>query len=105
MSGVRTELREDGEDLVLTKEIDTSPYEERAYRLRKANGKGFIRGKKGGVVGRRLLSIPCDEWGALLMTRDPDALAFQADINDDKAFMALVRRFPHWVAVEGGGLV
>ena len=101
---VRTELREDGENFVLTKTIDDTPYRENTNELRKSLGKGFIRNEKGVSIGRRLLSIPLEEAAVLKVVEDPDWIEWW-NTDSDKAFMRLIQRFPHWVAVEGGGLV
>lgn len=104
MDNVRNGLREEGENIVLTKTIDDAPYQEHCRELRKANGKGIIRNEKGVAVARRLLSIPMEEAAVLMATQDEDWLEFW-NTDSDVSFMRLVNRFPHWVACEGGGLV
>lgn len=104
MDNVRNSLREEGENIVLTKTIDDAPYQEHCRELRKASGKGMIRDGKGAAVGRRLLSIPMEEAAALSAARDEDWLEFW-NTDSDGSLMRLVARFPHWVACEGGGLV
>lgn len=44
----------------------------------------------------RTLSIPEDEFFALLMQDDPDAFAWWKDPKDKKALRRLVKRFPYW---------
>lgn len=104
MDNVRNVLREEGENIILTKTIDDTPYQEHCRELRKANGKGIIRDKKGVAVGRRLLSIPLEEAAALAASGDADWQEFW-HTDSDNSLMRLVARFPHWVACEGGGLV
>lgn len=104
MGNVRNEIREEGEKIILTKTIDDEPYQKHSQELRKANGKGFIRNRKGAVVGRRLLSIPVEEAAALAAQGDADWVEFWKT-DSDQSLMRLINRFPHWVACEGGGLV
>lgn len=104
MDNVRNVLREEGENIILTKTIEDAPYQEHCKELRKANGNGIIRNEKGAAVGRRLLSIPMEEAAALAAVNDADWIEFW-NTDSDGSLMRLVARFPHWVACEGGGLV
>ena len=101
---MRTELRENGEDIVLTKTIDDAPYQENCKKLRQALGKGFIRNEKGVAIGRRLFSIPMEEAAMLQAQNDADWEEWW-NTDNDKALMRLIKRFPHWICVEGGGLI
>lgn len=104
MGNVRNELREDGDEIILTKTIDDAPYQEHVKELRRANGKGMIRNGQGAAVGRRLLSIPMEEAAMLSATNDADWLEWW-NTDSNASLMRLIKRFPHWVACEGGGLV
>lgn len=101
---MRTELRGNGDELVLTKTIDDRLYQENCREERKTNGDGFIRNERGAAVGRRLFSIPVEEAAALMAQNDPDFTEWWRT-NSDRAMARLILRFPHWVVAEGGGLL
>ncbi|WP_281680780.1 hypothetical protein [Synergistes jonesii] len=101
---VRTELRGNEEEVVLTKTIDDRLYQENCREERKRNGDGFIRDVKGAAIGRRLFSIPVEEAAALMSQNDPDFVEWWKT-NNDNALARLILRFPHWVVAEGGGLL
>lgn len=93
--------RYDPESGGLRKIIDDTDYAEECAALRRANGKGFLKGATGETLGRRVWSIPLEEFNALLMVGDPDASAWWADPNNKTARRRLAQRFPHWVCTEG----
>lgn len=97
-------LREEGDEVVLTRIINRTPFEENCAVLRKELGDGFIRDGRGVAQGRRLFSIPVEEAVMLKTQGDPDWLEFW-NTDSSTALARLIARFPHWVAVEGGGLL
>lgn len=97
---IRSELREEGDDVVLSRFFDDGPLFEDSYRKRQENGRGLIY-ENGSLVGRRLASIPLVEAGALEAAGDADWLEFKHD-NSRAAFARLIVRFPHWCICDGG---
>ena len=96
---VRTFLRiKYGDEYTITKVIDDDVYRRRCHELRTALGgtRGLIRNKRGSALAQFRYSIPVDEFDALLMAGDPDALAWSANKNDKRALHRLVQRYPHW---------
>lgn len=96
---VGTFLRiKNGDEYTITKVIDDETYRRRCHELRSALGgtRGMIRDARGSALAQFRYSIPIDEFDALLMAGDPDALAWSADKNDRIALRRLVRRYPHW---------
>lgn len=96
---VRTFLRiKNGDEYTITKVIDDDVYRRRCHELRTALGgtRGLIRDKKRSALAQFRYSIPVDEFDALLMAGDPDALAWSMDKNDKRALHRLVQRYPHW---------
>jgi len=97
-------LREDGEDVVLTKVIDDRPFQLETAAMRRELGDGFVRDAKGVAQARRLFSIPMEEAVMLEAVGDADWLEFW-NTDSTSALARLVARFPHWVVAEGGGLL
>ena len=66
---------------------------------RRTFGKGFTRGR----TMRKLANIDGEEYNALLMNMDKDALDFEASGRSDRqALRRLLARFPAWRCSEGG---
>lgn len=86
----------DASDWVVRKFIDDSVYRERTQAMRNHLGDGKVRNARGECMAVRTLSIPEDEFFALLMQDDPDAFAWWKDPKDKKALRRLVKRFPYW---------
>jgi hypothetical protein len=101
---VRTELRENGDDIVLTKTIDDEPFRDHCREQRHMWGNGFVRDERGAAIGRRLFSIPIEEANMLAAQKDPDWEEWW-NTDSNRALMRLIQRFPHWVCCEGGGLI
>lgn len=99
-----SQLREEGEDIVLTRTFDRTPFEENCAALRKELGDGFVRDRKGAAQARRLFSIPVEEAVMLQTTGDPDWVEWW-HTDSSAALARLITRFPHWVVAEGGGLL
>ena len=99
-----SQLHEKGEDVILTRTFDRTPFEENCAELRKELGNGFIRDRKGAAQARRLFSIPVEEAVMLQTLNDPDWIEWW-NTDSDSALLRLIKRFPHWVVVEGGGLL
>jgi hypothetical protein len=79
--------------------VDSGDIDELNAGLRLILGKGFT----GGGTFRHTANIDRDEWAALLMNMDRDALDFEASRWSDKdALRRLLRRFPQWRCSEGG---
>lgn len=95
---------EHGDEYTIRKVINDDVYRRRCHELRQQlySSKGMIRNKHGSAQAQFKYSIPVDEFAALLMSGDPDALAWQRDKNDRAALHRLVARFPHW-KVAGSG--
>lgn len=98
---MRQELKVCGEDMVLTTNYRTEPYEEENRKDLKASGKGWIRGAGGEAVSRRVASIPLLDAMMLENQKDPDWAEFQGT-GDRAAFQRLLARFPYWKVAEGG---
>lgn len=98
-SNVHVHVNPDKGELV--KIIDDRPYQEYCAQRRAETGDGFIRDKKGSAVARLTLSIPVEEFAALLAIHDPDAEAWWADNQDRRALRRLVARYPHWQIASG----
>lgn len=102
---VQTLIRiKNGDEYTISKVIDDDVYRRRCYELRQQlySSRGMIRNKRGAAQAQFRYSIPVDEFAALLMAGDPDALAWQNDKNDRAALHRMVARFPHW-KVAGSG--
>ncbi len=97
---VRTEIREEGDSVALSRFFDDGPLFEDSYRKRAENGRGLIY-ENGSLVGRRLASIPLVEAAALEAACDADWLEFKR-CNSRAAFARLIVRFPHWCICDGG---
>ena len=100
----RSQLHEKGEDVILTRTFDRTPFEENCAALRKELGNGFIRDRKGAAQARRLFSIPVEEAVMLQTQNDPDWVEWW-NTDSSAALARLIVRFPHWVVAEGGGLL
>lgn len=92
---------ENGDEYTLSKVINDDVYRRRCQEIRNelTGTKGMIRDKHGSVQAQWRLSIPADEFYALLMSGDPDAEAWYRDKNDKKALARLVARYPHWKVI------
>lgn len=79
--------------LVVSDDIDELNAQERKQ------GKGFTAGR----TMRKLANIDADEYNALLMKMDKDALDLEASgWRDMRALRRLLTRFPAWRCSEGG---
>ena len=89
-----------GDDVTIEKVIENEHYQKQCYELRKHLDKGMIK-ERGQTVARYALSIPMDEFGALLAAGDGDAIAWWTDKNDKKALRRLLDRYPYWRVSSG----
>lgn len=89
---------ERGDEYTISKVINDDVYRRRCHSIRKEleGTKGLIRDGRGSVQAKWKLSIPADEFYALVMSGDPDAVAWERDKNDKQALNRLVQRFPYW---------
>lgn len=79
--------------------VDSDHIDELNADERRRFGKGFTRGR----TMRKLANIDADEYNALLMNMDGDALDFEASGRSDRrALNRLLARFPAWRCSEGG---
>lgn len=90
-----------GDEYTITKVIDDDLYRRRCHELRTAltGTKGLIRNKKGSAMALFRYSIPIDEFEALLLAGDKDAMDWSLDKRDRKALHRLVERYPHWKVI------
>ena len=100
----RSQLHENGDEIILTRTFDRTPFEENCAEIRKEIGDGFIRDRKGAAQARRLFSIPVEEAVMLQTLNDPDWVEWW-HTDSSAALARLIVRFPHWVVAEGGGLL
>ncbi len=79
--------------------VDSDDIDQLNADERRAFGRGFTQGR----TMRKLANIDADEYNALLMNMDSDALDFEASGRSDRcALNRLLARFPAWRASEGG---
>ena len=79
--------------------VDSGATDECNAAERRSVGKGFTHGR----TMRKLANIDADEYNALLMNMDRDALDFEASGRSDRRVLnRLLARFPAWRCSEGG---
>lgn len=79
--------------------VDSDDIDKLNAEERRRLGKGFTQGR----TMQKLANIDADEYNALLMNMDRDALDFEASGRSDrKALIRLLTRFPVWRCSEGG---
>lgn len=79
--------------------VDSDDIDQMNMEMRRADPRGFTQGK----TLRRVANIDGEEYQALLMKLDRDALDFEASGRRDKtALRRLLARYPQWKCSEGG---
>lgn len=87
----------DGQELRVL--VNSDDIDEMNATERKTFGRGFSTGR----TMRKLANIDADEYNALLLNLDRDALDFEASGQRDRnALNRLLARFPAWRCSEGG---
>lgn len=98
---LRQEIRERGEEIELKNHINTDVEERLNWENVQAVGKGYIRDKRGKIIGREIARIPVEEAAMLEAMCDLDYLSFTRT-QDKAALRRLLKRFPYWRCSEGG---
>jgi hypothetical protein len=75
---------------------DSTEHYVRNMRERNESGKGFLPGRE----GRKIASIPLEDFMRLVQLGNQDAVAAMA--GDDTAMRRLIRAHPEWRTSEGG---
>jgi len=75
---------------------DPTEHYVRNMRERNESGKGFLPGRE----GRKIASIPLEDFMRLVQLGNQDAVAAMA--GDDTAMRRLIRAHPEWRTSEGG---
>lgn len=101
LTGQELEVRGEGAEVRLTNHVNTDDVERANWAACQDEDRGFIRGKHGEALARRVLSIPNSDAAMLYARQDYDWLAWQRG-GDERALHRLAERFPYWRSSGGG---